>query len=523
MSNRTTIRSTAAALIALALGASTASAQLGLPGFVVLEGPDDFAHFGQALALGDFNGDGLDDLVIGAPSLPSIMFGAGSIKVRPGTDSPLAPTFVLQAGDLPGGENQGGAQFGAALAVGDFDADGLDDLAVGIPSYRVDDVFGGAVAVLYGDEESFFADAEFFSQAPLLGAVEAGDLFGATLAAGDLSGDGVDDLAIGVPGENLQVDGVPVIDGGAVNVVYGVAGVGLTTAGNQLLHHQRPGVDGTAGEDDRFGFALAIGELTGDAFQDLAVGIPGMGDFLVGGQDAFGGVRIFRGGDGGIDLSSSEPLWFQGTPGVLGNATDDDRFGSALAAGDFDGDGVTDLAVGVPGEDEFGFDGSGAVQILYGRPGIGLDDLGDQFFTESLFDNDVDPFDGFGAALAAADFDLSGHDDLAIGAPGDDSLGVSNAGEVTVLYGTDTGLSVAGAQLANMFLIDTLEPFDNFGWALATGRHNGDRGPDLAIGVPFRELGGQQEVGVVVVLFSRTVFVDGFEVGDTSAWSATVP
>jgi hypothetical protein len=73
-----------------------------------------------------------------------------------------------------------------------------------------------------------------------------------------------------------------------------------------------------------------------------------------------------------------------------------------------------------------------------------------------------------------------------------------------------------------MFLIDTLEPFDNFGWALATGRHNSDRGPDLAIGVPFRDLRGD-EVGMVVVLFSRTMFADGFETGDTSAWSATVP
>jgi hypothetical protein len=526
MGREIAIRTLVAAPIALILGASTVSAQLGLSGFLRYQGLDAGSSTGSAVALGDFNRDGIDDLVIAAPHLAEEGVGpeVGGIVVY--TGPPGLPTLltVLRPGDLDGVESQAGAAFGWALAVGDFDADGRDDLAVGIPGYTVNGVDrAGAVVVLYGQHGIFpLGDAELFSQAPLSGAVEEGDFFGFTLAAGDLSGDGVDDLAIGVVGEDLQVGGVPVSDAGAVNVVYGVEAVGLTTAGNQLLHHQVAGVDGTAGEDDWFGFALAIGKFTGDTYQDLAVGIPGMGDFLVGGQDGFGGVRIFRGGAGGIDLSQNEPIWFQGTPGVLGTESDDDGFGTALAVGDFDGDGVDDLAIGVPGEDEFGPDGSGAVQILYGTTGYGLDDLGDQFFSESLFDGDVDGGDGFGEVLAAADFDLDGHDDLAIGAPHDDSLGASDAGEVTILYGTDTGLSVAGAQLANMFLVDTLEHGDRFGAALATGRYNSDQGPDLAIGVPNRAFDDELSVGTVVVLFSRTLFADGFETGDTSAWSTSV-
>ena len=157
---------------------------------------------------------------------------------------------------------------------------------------------------------------------------------------------------------------------------------------------------------------------------------------------------------------------------------------------------------------------------MYGFAGIGLTAT-DQLFFEGLFDPDVDAFDRFGEVLAAGDFDDSGHDDLAIGAPLDNSLGLVNAGEVSILYGSDSGLLATGAQLFNMFLFDTLQAGDRFGAALAAGQLDSAHGGfDLGVGAPDREVDGDAQAGAAVVIFSVNLFADGFESGDTSAWQA---
>lgn len=91
----------------------------------------------------------------------------------------------------------------------------------------------------------------------------------AAVARGDFNGDGAADLAVGAPGEDLGT----LTDAGAVNVIYGSAG-GLTAAGNQLLSQAPDSVLGTVGKFDQFGYALAAGDLDGDGFSDLAIGVP---------------------------------------------------------------------------------------------------------------------------------------------------------------------------------------------------------------------------------------------------------
>ena len=122
-----------------------------------------------------------------------------------------------------------------------------------------------------------------------------------------------------------------------------------------------------------------------------------------------------------------------------------DAFGSALAAGDFDGDGWDDLAIGVPQEDVTvgGYiSNAGIVQVLYGGPS-GLSTAGLQAWCQGGCDGLLDTAeegDQFGYALAAGDFNADGRDDLAVGVPGEDVGAVTDAGAVNVIYGSAAGL-----------------------------------------------------------------------------------
>ena len=156
--------------------------------------------------------------------------------------------------------------FGSAVAAGDFNGDGADELAVGVPYDDPPPVRGlatvadaGAVNVIYGSyfgglNTTTYADQYWHqNSAGIEDTAEAGDLFGYAVAVGDFNGDGMDDLAVGVPGED--VSGLQ--DAGAVNVLYGsFYPVGLTINLNQFWHQDSPGIEGVAGANDGFGRGL---------------------------------------------------------------------------------------------------------------------------------------------------------------------------------------------------------------------------------------------------------------------------
>jgi disulfide bond formation protein DsbB len=353
------------------------------PGVEGAAGGEDF--FGWSLASGDFDGDGFDDLAVGAlGDRVGSVDGAGAVNVFYGSRSGLTVAGdQLWTQESPGVEDdaEAGDNFGNALAAGDFDGDGHDDLAAGVYNESLPGAFhAGAVAVLYGSASGLAAEGNqlWHQDSPgVLDLAEASDTFGSALAAGDFDGDGLSDLAVGVPLEDV----FGVSNAGAANVLYGSAS-GLTDARNQLWHQDSPGVEDENETSNLFGDALTSGDFDGDGFDDLAVGVP---QENFGNVSSAGAANVLYGSAAGLSAVGNQ-LWFQeldGLPDLLEFA---DHFGRALAAGDFDGSGHDDLAIGVPSEDVAGVQDAGAVNVLYGSTSGGLSAAGNQFWHQGLLD-----------------------------------------------------------------------------------------------------------------------------------------
>jgi hypothetical protein len=348
---------------------------------------------------------------------------------------------------------------------------------------------------------------------------EVGDYFGQALASCDFDGDGTDDLAVGVPGEDLvDANGGIIRDAGAVNVIYGSGpdaagrlGAGLQLAGNEAWHLNRPEIAGAAAAYDRFGSALAAADFDDDGACDLAVGVPyreveGLRDagtvvVLFGSPQGFTGRNFL--------LSQPSASWIPGAEGPEAY----DRFGSALAAADFNADGAGDLAIGVPYED-LGTEviDAGMVNVIVGRRDVGFWGVAQHWHQDSPgIGGAAEGGDLFGWTLAAADFNRDGAADLAVGAPHEDVGSAANAGSVNVIYGQSTytwaGLQSAGNRIVsqgNSAIAETPEAHDNFGWSLAAADFNGDLVSDLAIGAPGEDLPGADAAGVVHVLVGQS-------------------
>ncbi|HEX8103719.1 MAG TPA: proprotein convertase P-domain-containing protein [Solirubrobacteraceae bacterium] len=403
----------------------------------------------------------------------------------------------------------------------DFNGDGRSDQAIGVPE---EDLAGGtdagAVQILYGTDDGLSAaNDQRFTQdvAGVPDVAEPGDEFGAAVAASDLNGDGYGDLAIGAPGED---DG-GITDMGRVTILYGSAN-GLKTAGALMLGQGSPGVPDGNEPGDRFGAALAAGNLGRGARGDLAIGAPGED---VGAIDGAGAVTTLYGTASGLGTAGAA-LWHQNVAGVEQDAEAGDAFGSVLAIADLGLGAEGDLVVGVPAENA----GRGVVQVLYGTTAGGVAAAGDKLLSQSTpgMGAVAEDGDSFGAALAVGDLNRaeSAHD-VAIGAPGEDLPGGADAGAVHLLHGDDAGgVTAASAWNLNQAtpLIGTGNgPGDRFGAALAIGdfganslvlRKNDQPAPslvaasehpgDLAIGVPGESFGGLDDVGAVQIVYGDT-------------------
>lgn len=451
----------------------------------------------------DFDGDGYGDLAVGAPDDPvSIGDAVGSVSVVYG--GAHGPTKRKQRWhrDLPGVEGVASpmiidvdedgmqseccqGQFGEVVATGDFNGDGYTDL---VASAHENEAAGevpaqpASVNVLYGSAAGLTtAGNQLWSLASpgVAGEPGAGDF--RNIVAGDFNGDRRDDLVF--TSFTSDYDDEEGKDVGIVHVhLLPGTSRGLTATGSHSLSGYSAGVAANGNFTD----AMAVGDFNGDLAEDLAV--------TAYEESREGSVTIFFGGPDGISADRDEK-WTARSPGVREQRGQDENFGHALAAGDFNGDSHDELAVAVRDDDDQ------AVLVLHGtRSGLSTSaGVGEFRATSSGMPASVAGYHEFGNVLSAADVNGDGKDDLAVvdsQAQLPDETLCEFQGEPTsqgtavlfLLRGSARGLVSAGAQalgLANIKIRNVPRRsglcLNRFGEELTFGDHNGDGYTDLDV------------------------------------------
>ncbi|MFJ9638569.1 FG-GAP and VCBS repeat-containing protein [Streptomyces sp. NPDC101178] len=424
--------------------ATTASAAL--VGGLLLAGGGSAAAAPSGIS-GDFNGDGYRDLAIAAPlGKAGNKAKAGYVAVVYGTKNGLNKskrTIISQASAAIPGAPESGDYFGDRLTTGDLDGDGYTDLVVGVHSERIGSTSSyGAITVVWGSAKGLTRGVDIAAPLP-----KYRNELGWGLATGDFDGDGRTDLAA----VNISAPELNIFKGPISRTGRAAGLVGIDTTAQTGINADRI-VAGNVNGDGATDLLVMGQEQKGNAYRTRSVlykggktGLKPSGK-VAGGYDAviadvnkdgYGDIVTGNfmeksadepnGGPGGVvtvtygsaaGLSTRTPARItQATAGVPGSATKGDRFGWSLSAGDTNGDGYADIAVGVPGKDVSGRIDAGSVVVLRGSA-KGLNGTGAKSFTQNTagVPGSAEARDQFGASVRLTDSNKDRRAELIVGA-----------------------------------------------------------------------------------------------------------
>lgn len=462
---------------------------------------DDFLADRFSLASADFNGDGLDDLLIGAPKADGPLNSredAGEAYVVFGSASPDAVLDLAHTdaqltvfGAAPGDN------LGFTVAAGDVNGDGIADVLVGARFAARDGLpsVGKAVVIFGGQALAGNVDTALDQQDVTVTGADTGDVLGIALGSGDVNGDGIDDLILGASGGDGPDNDRR--DAGEVHVVLGSPGL---PAEIDLAASPADFTVYGPTEGERLPNRLATGDLDGDGRAELLLGSPFADPDEIRKDAGALYIVAFREG-GSADLAQGE-----GSGTVLGGSRKD-QLGFNVAAGDFNGDGRDDILLGARDADgpNDALNNSGEAHILLG-------DLPDEIDLSRRGTDAVvlgaDSGDSLGFTVASGDVNGDGLADILVAAPIADSCGNDRpeAGEAFVILGGNE-LPVetfVGAGTANLSFYGRDEG-DELGFSMAAGDFNGDGLDDVILGALLADGpdNDRPDAGEIYVIFSQ--------------------
>jgi hypothetical protein len=462
-----------------------------------IPGAENRSAAGPTILLGPDGTKFRSDVTITIPFDPARLGDAGASSLEVYTrdasgkvtkvTAPLTVDLAAGTVSFPSSHFSAYAVFGPARrAPADLNADGFDDLVVPSPGRAsqagaVDVFLGGPGLTPASSSVSVTNEAadEHFD------GVAEGNRFGSAVATGDVNGDGIADLVVGAP----RIGGT-----GAVYVFFGGTGFAGKSAS------QADAVLSASANDTLFGAVLVVADATGDGQPDVLVGAPTSSSF----QNNGGAVYRFPGGAG---FTSASPA----TAGVYTYAAGGayHRFGYSIAVGDLTGDGTPEVAVGADQWDSFG---NGEVYMFLGTstapsPAVAGPDSRD-------FNGDAAE-DRFGASVGIGDVNQDGIADLCVGAPyADDPSGpVSNVGYVYAFFGETnlSGQNAADADVKLGPLAPTVAGNDQLGESLVVANVRGNGARELIATTPRFDAGATFDAGHVALVGGGTTFGTSIE------------
>lgn len=497
----------------------------GKNGLTIINGNDKDDNLGYSISnAGDINGDGINDIIIGAPlSDPNDQSNAGNSYIVFGSNNGFANIIDISTLDGINGFTVNGGGIGdqsgrSVSAAGDINGDGIDDLIIGAPFADSNGDDSGAAYLIFGRRS--------FSSLPTINPSNLGDngfiinglnpqdqLGYRVSGAGDINQDGFDDVIIAAPPNAYVYPPVTGDQAGKVYVIFGSEKFNPSNPNFDLnsLNGNNGFVINGSRADDYLGVGLNRGgDFNGDGIDDLIIGSP------------FNDFNGFRSGQAyvifGRKESFSSSLYvsqLDGVNGVVINGQEGDQLGfSVSSAGDINHDGIGDIIVSAHDADPNGIDAAGVAYVVFGA----RTQFSSQLDLSNLNGNNGFVINGIGeldkaswAVTGLGDVNGDGIDDLLVSASHADANG-DNSGQGYVIFGGDkfsSAINLAEIDDTKGFIINGKSENHNLGYsASGVGDINGDGVSDILISAPFAGS------GEVYVVFGKNSPTDTGEITD---------